>query len=330
MNLTIAIPTYDRPKELLRCVAALAPQLTPDVELLVVDNASDVPATEVLQEVLAAHPAAKITIRRNAYNIGGNANILRCLEYTDTEWVWIVGDDDVPHPGSLAKARQFIEDNPEAICINFKSAFGPKAQSLETKGRLDFLTRCPGFGNVIFISANLYRAGAMRPNLYIGHRYAYSMAPHFAMLLSSMGEGDRVLFVDDELAVAEVCDGANHWSSISQALSWPTLMELNLEPNERKLLADRLQVPSVASVLIQLLGTGLKRGEYRTSAYYYGQIEARMRPFAPLGRRIFMSAGKLAFVFPKPSIKLIDIALSRARGASIAKRMRRDLDDPHG
>jgi hypothetical protein len=36
----------------------------------------------------------QLIYHRNPYNIGGNANILRSLEITDTDYHWVIGDDD--------------------------------------------------------------------------------------------------------------------------------------------------------------------------------------------------------------------------------------------
>jgi glycosyltransferase involved in cell wall biosynthesis len=329
-TLAIAIPTFDRPNELKSCIAALAPQLTPDVPLLIVDNASQIPAEAVLKEILDPYPKLNVRIVRNAFNIGGNANILRCVELTDSDWIWLLGDDDVPHPGAVDLAKAEIAKNDQAICINFNSAFGPDHQELRTKGRLDFLSRCPGVGNVIFISTNLYHASALRPNLYLGHRYAYAMAPHFAMLLSSMSDGDEVVFLNSELVSAAVCDGANHWSSISQALSWPTLLELKLTPAERRMLAHKLQGPSLASIIVQLLGTGIKTNDFETPRFFYRQVTSRGSYNSTLIRRLTVVAGRCMLACPKVSALAVDFVLNRTKASSIAQRLRRDLDDPHG
>jgi glycosyltransferase involved in cell wall biosynthesis len=328
--LTIAIPTFNRPKELEQCVKALLPQLTSDVELLIVDNASDVPVTTVLAELLPKFPDVNIRIHRNAHNIGGNSNILRCVEFSETEWLWLLGDDDVPHENALQTALDEIAKNPKAICINFNSVFGPKFQDMTTVGRHDFLARCQGVGNVIFISSNLYRAGSMRKNLYIGHRYSYSMAPHFALMLYSMKDGDEVVFRNNELVEAGVGDGANHWSSIAQALSWPTLLELPLPPRDRKLLFQKLQIPSVTSVIIQLLGAGMKTKDFSTQIYFYRQVVGRMVFYATPKERLKIVAGRWMLALPGPSIWFVNLLLKRARGSSVAQRLRRDLDDPHG
>nr|WP_269454845.1 glycosyltransferase [Methylomonas methanica] len=61
----------------------------------VLDNASTDETAGVVSEFQRHWPNLKY--HRNKYNIGGNGNILRALEITDSEYSWIIGDDDDWH-----------------------------------------------------------------------------------------------------------------------------------------------------------------------------------------------------------------------------------------
>ena len=52
-KLTVAIPTYNRPKQLGHTLSVVLPQVLvhDDVQLLILDNCSPVPAIDVLQDV---------------------------------------------------------------------------------------------------------------------------------------------------------------------------------------------------------------------------------------------------------------------------------------
>jgi len=327
MMLSIAIPTFNRPVELERCVRALLPQLTPEIELLIVDNASEIPASTVLSELLAAHPQLRIRIERNPYNIGGSANFLRCFEYSQSDWIWLLGDDDVPHPNALGTALCEIAKNDRAICINFNSLFGPKSQDFRTTGRPDFLARCPGIANVIFISTNLYRVGSMRKYLYVGHRYTYTMAAHFALLLASIREGDEVVFLDSHL-VSEGASGVdNRWSNLVQALSFPVFLELPMSSAERRSLAGKLQAPSLTNVIVQLLAQAVKDNDVESAYFFYRQITNRTAPYSPISQRLAALAGRALFLMPRQSLKLAEFVLKRASGKTLDSKVQKDLDD---
>ena len=328
-SLSVAIPTFNRPEKLRECFLALAAQLTPDVPLLILDNASAVPAETALAEALREFPELDIRIVRNAYNVGANANILRCFELTESDWLWVLGDDDIPTPGALQAILSGIAANDAAICLNFGGLSAQKPSPWKTRGRLDLLTRCETLGSIVFISKNAYRARAMRKQLYVGHRYAYSMAPHFATLLTSMDDCSEVVFFDSKIVEEGAPEPENTWSSIGQALSWPTVLELASSDEERRLLAAHLQLPSLAAVVIQLLGKGSRDGDFKTPRFLYRQIVPRLFPFPTPVQRVKNAVGGLILWQPNLSAPLVDWILGRTKGASIAQRRRRDINDPH-
>lgn len=118
--LTTAIPTFNRPNELRRAVSVLIPQLraNPDVKLVIRDNASEIPAQEVVGELLKPL-SSQVEIVRNDYNIGGNANILRIFEKCNTQWLWVFGDDDIPRDNAIQTIKQHISDNLAFVFFDF-------------------------------------------------------------------------------------------------------------------------------------------------------------------------------------------------------------------
>ncbi|MHB8635070.1 MAG: glycosyltransferase family 2 protein [Fimbriimonadaceae bacterium] len=323
VKLTIAIPTYDRPVALAKTLGALAPQLTADVELLVLDNASPTPA----QLPPEASSASERRLIRHATNIGATGNVLRCFEEASAPWIWVLGDDDMPVHDAVRVALKAIHEHDQAVAINFNSVYGAGSQDFSTIGRADLIDRFPAFGNLLFISSNLYRRAPMMEHLHMGYRYCYSMAPHLAMLLFAAGTEGEVVFLNDVLVETETAIDGNHWSAINQALSIPTLLELPLSPSERKRFAGRFQLPDVLNQIVQLLGTGLRRGEFATSMFYYREITGRLWPFTPTRQRLFIKVCGLAFLFPHLSIRLANRLLRHKKGSSVLDRLRADTFD---
>jgi glycosyltransferase involved in cell wall biosynthesis len=322
MKLTIAIPTYDRPVPLSRTLEVLLPQLTNEVNLIVVDNASpDVSGVPLLND-------PRVHWVRNPANIGANANILRCLELASSEWIWMLGDDDNPRPDSVQMVLEAIRQAGSALSINFDSAHGGRGQNFTVRGREELIERIPAFGNLLFVSTNLYRVEPMREHLHMGYRFAYSMAPHVALLILSAGKDGEIVFRPETLVDTDTVIDGNHWSAINQSLSIPTLLELPLSPRERMLLANQFQLPDLANLLIQLLGTGVRRGEFESSKYYYSQIAWRLWPFTPFTKRVAITLGRIAFVVPKISLKLVDAVLKKQKGSSVMARLRAETFDP--
>jgi glycosyltransferase involved in cell wall biosynthesis len=92
IKLSITIPTYNRNEVLKENLEYLLPQLNANCELIILDNCSDIPVSETLSPLLANYENLNIRVIRNKLNIGICANILRCFEVCNGEWVWILGD----------------------------------------------------------------------------------------------------------------------------------------------------------------------------------------------------------------------------------------------
>ncbi|MCQ8118683.1 glycosyltransferase family 2 protein [Methylomonas rosea] len=87
--------TYNREKCLKSTLQKFISAGLVGIELCVLDNASTDNTSSVVADFQKIWPALKY--HKNKYNIGGNGNILRAIEITDSEYCWIIGDDDDWH-----------------------------------------------------------------------------------------------------------------------------------------------------------------------------------------------------------------------------------------
>ena len=87
--------TYNRSAELQRTLAAFIDAGLTFIKLHVLDNASTDETAAVVASAQARWP--NLSYHRNITNIGGNANILRAVEISTSEYSWIIGDDDAWH-----------------------------------------------------------------------------------------------------------------------------------------------------------------------------------------------------------------------------------------
>jgi glycosyltransferase involved in cell wall biosynthesis len=167
-TLTIAIPTFNRNAILLANLKHLLPQLTKHVDILIIDNCSDVEVENYLKQNKIYDN--KIKIVRNTVNIGGNANVLRCIEHCKSDYIWILGDDDFPLPDALEKIKTILAYS-DAIWINFYSAdFQPKRISEAKDDSLnDFLKHLNSISELVFVSNNIYKVSCIKEGL--SHAY---------------------------------------------------------------------------------------------------------------------------------------------------------------
>ena len=119
MKLTIAIPTYNRNDILEQNIGLLLPQLNSDCKLLIIDNHSSIPVEETLNPYILKFPHVSIEVIRNRVNVGGNANVLRCIEFCETEYLWILSDDDPVLNNAVETIFKYIHGTQVYDFVNF-------------------------------------------------------------------------------------------------------------------------------------------------------------------------------------------------------------------
>jgi glycosyltransferase involved in cell wall biosynthesis len=161
--LTIAIPTYNRRNILEQKLDRLRELLSvssfgDSAGIMVLDNCSDFPL-EALEE---KYP--DVHFIRNRCNIGMVSNIARCIEYCETEWCWILGDDDRVEDNCIATIASAINNNPNCCMINFKSNLSMWGIN-DTEKRISQSTCLLGgldYSNLLLISSNVINTAYFR------------------------------------------------------------------------------------------------------------------------------------------------------------------------
>ena len=114
-GLTVAVPTRDRQERLLGALDAIAPELGPEDELLVVDNGSTDETSAVAEGFLADVPGGRLVCEP----VGGlSAARNRALRECRNSVVCFVDDDVRVQPGWLGALRSaWSESPPNVACI---------------------------------------------------------------------------------------------------------------------------------------------------------------------------------------------------------------------
>lgn len=232
--LTIAIPTYNRPDELARTLSVILPQLKNDdrVYLLIIDNHSKKSASAVLESLSMEVPEGQIQVLRNNINIGGNANIMRCFEMCETEWIWVLGDDDAPSPDAL---KVILRDVQMGHSFGFYAV--PQIQKPVFKenepARVfgdDFKTLIFRYGSskleISFLSAAVLNMNAIRPYIIDGYLSANTGLPHLVMVFKALSAGSKWMISRD--VIADYCppQEGKGWGFMTFVFTTPTLLGL--------------------------------------------------------------------------------------------------------
>jgi hypothetical protein len=180
--LSVAIPTFNRHEFLRATLQALRGQARENVELVVVDNCSTTPVEPVVQEALAGS-GWSFRVVRNEVNVGLCANILRCFEVAQADWLWALSDDDTVDPHAVATLLETIEKHPDLLFATYSHPVVPVAQDQICESVDSFLLALDSIPRVIFISAALYHRRKLLPYVSLAYNFIDSGAPQTALLL---------------------------------------------------------------------------------------------------------------------------------------------------
>lgn len=98
IRVVAVVVTYNRPKELLLVVNALQEQSRAPDNILIIDNASAIPASTTLSEY------SGIDVIRSEVNTGGSGGFAAGVEAAmvlSADWIWLLDDDAVPRIDAL-------------------------------------------------------------------------------------------------------------------------------------------------------------------------------------------------------------------------------------
>jgi glycosyltransferase involved in cell wall biosynthesis len=240
--LTIAIPTYNRSAELGHTLSVISPQLSAEVDCVVLNNASTDDTATVAAR--AAERCSFIRVVEHPVNVGGNANFLRCFEHAKGRWVWILPDDDEPFADAVARIVAVIREAPEAVYINFATslltALGiTRSHTSRSQGLHELAANLDCFSNLVFLTAGVYRRQAVIESLPYGSRMAYSYAPHLAMLFSTLAKNPHAWALQSSVQIATWV-GGRQWNFAEGTLGMYHLLETCRSLETRQLLARRM------------------------------------------------------------------------------------------
>lgn len=93
--LTIAIPTFNRPISLEKCLKSILAFYNDNIEVVVVDNTQDEKLQLANIQVVSEFSQLQVVYYRNATNIGMFGNWNRCTQLSNGEFLTILNDDDL-------------------------------------------------------------------------------------------------------------------------------------------------------------------------------------------------------------------------------------------
>lgn len=109
--LSIAIPTYNREKDISICLESIFSQIGDDLRFEVVVSNNN--STDSTEQIILSYCSKYRNLKyfKNQENIGGDENILKVLGLASGEFILLHGDDDYFRPDILYRLLDIIQNN---------------------------------------------------------------------------------------------------------------------------------------------------------------------------------------------------------------------------
>lgn len=116
MNITVAIPSYNKEKYIRKCLDSIVKNKEDISKIIVVDNCSTDKTFEIAKSYVP-----DVTSIQNETNLGMSPNWNRCIDVCETEWLMIFHADDEMLPGAIKIYKDFIKKYPTVGLIHANS-----------------------------------------------------------------------------------------------------------------------------------------------------------------------------------------------------------------
>lgn len=154
--LSISIPTYAAPKEVIENVKRLLKCRRDDIEIVVVDND---PTGEQIKDFMLSIDDPRFRYYQNEENIGRSNNIVRAIEVAAADYVYLCSSEDEIYLESIDTIIGIISKEKECAIIvgNIETNFGKNHFDFSKekfKKGFDALWNIPSMGNLVPIVIN--------------------------------------------------------------------------------------------------------------------------------------------------------------------------------
>lgn len=115
MLMSICIPSYNRPNELLRCLESIPTQFADRVEILVRDDCS--PRQQEIVDLISGLDRPDIQLHAADQNVGFDTNFYHLINSAKGRFLIFFTDDDYAVPVNFPRFLDFLENHQPHVCV---------------------------------------------------------------------------------------------------------------------------------------------------------------------------------------------------------------------
>ncbi len=198
-TLTIAIPTYNRKEQLIRCLDSIIQSdnfsyFSLYLEILVIDNDSNYCIYDSLMPYVNKFPNV-IKVLKNNSNIGMANNFKECFKKSSSYYIWLLSDDEFINRETLSNLIPvLIQNSLDLIFINNsrkKKNIGDKSFDIYNYTKDTFIRKVSIFNTLV--SKNIFSHKYIYAVNYSNSSFFPFLFPFYEALNSN---GSQTLFID--------------------------------------------------------------------------------------------------------------------------------------
>lgn len=186
------------------------------VSVVILDNNSDLDGRDAVIDVIKKFSDVPCRIERNSANLGGDGNILRCLELCTTPYVLVLGDDDFLCDDYLSTVESALSGGVDWGYISFKDR--PVSVSERVFGSpYELMKEAGNWADLLFMSTSIFNKDMFCHGMMEAQRAQFSHASHLVGMLkgwerSTSGGGQWRFLLSSKQLVESSGHARNHRS----------------------------------------------------------------------------------------------------------------------
>ena len=180
---SIFIPTFNRWSVLARTLETTLVNNFICVPVTIVDNNSHPEGLNAVLQVIAKYPHIPCKIIKNEMNIGGDANILRCIALCRTPYVLVLGDDDFLVDDYIAKIERYLSLNVNWGYISFKDRRCESFSDKAFDSPYEMVRFSNDWSELLFISTSIVNTEIFNAGMQDAQRAQFTCSSHLVGML---------------------------------------------------------------------------------------------------------------------------------------------------
>lgn len=238
-KLSICIPTWNRRERLISQLKSLySQQRIKEVSIFICDNNSDYDVYDAIEKEFGKEKINNLKVHRNKFNIGGNANIATLFLHCETDWMWILGDDDKTSENAIDVVLNNIDKYPEVTMFKYSLEYFHPHEDIEVYTLSDFFNYYKsGYhtsGDMIFLSNNVYRMAEMGKFYGMTLEHCYCKIPHILPIMNALEKQEgTVRFCSSPIVTFLPAESGKSWNYLRTSLGISTVSHMCYDMSDR-------------------------------------------------------------------------------------------------